>query len=252
MRKSPLAAAPQILAGCVTLLAAVTVAQAQEVPAPLAPPAPAMEEVAPGKFRIGKLILEKETKSVTFPGKVNMDKGLLEYLLTGPKGSTHETLLVTEIAPSDLHMAMLLLGAKGAGLRAPGPDDKPPEQITDEYLKTAPQPAGDKIFISVKWKKEGKETITPVEDWLQNTETAKPAERGPWIYTGSMFVGEKFLAQTEQSFAALVTYPPALINNPRKGNTNDAVWEVNEKAVAPVDTPLEITIRLDPAPPAKP
>ncbi len=211
-----------------------------------------MTEVSPGVFRFGALTLRKESRSVTFPGKLNMANGTLEYLITGTTGSTHEALLVTEIAPSDLHMAMLLLGAKGAGLHAPSPDQKPPGQITDEYLKTAPAVVGDNISISVTWTKDGKETTTFAEDWLRNTETGKPGERGPWIYTGSMFVGDRFLAQSEQAFAALVTYPPALINNPRKGNQNDAAWEVNETAVPPVDTPLQITIRLEPAPPITP
>jgi hypothetical protein len=53
-----------------------------------------------------------------------------------------------------------------------------------------------------------------------------------------------FLAQQQGLFAALVTNPGALINNPRKGNDNDRTWTVNEKAVPAVDTPVTITIVL--------
>jgi hypothetical protein len=72
------------------------------------------------------------------------------------------------------------------------------------------------------------------------------------IYTGSMFRDGHFLAQSEGAFAALVTYPAALINNPRKGSDDDLVWAVNTKAVPPVDTPVEIIITLEPSPEAKP
>jgi len=97
-----------------------------------------------------------------------------------------------------------------------------------------------------KWKtKEGVEKSAPVEDWLMHPDTRKPVPRGPWIYTGSMFGADGgFLAQQQGSFISVVTNPAALINNPRKGNNDDTAWVVNEKAVPPVDTPVQIVITL--------
>ena len=90
------------------------------------------------------------------------------------------------------------------------------------------------------------------EGWITNPVTKKPAGRGPWLYTGSMFHEDRFLAQVEGAFASLVTYPAALINNPRQGSDDDLAWEVNQKAVPPVDTPVEIIITLEPTPDSKP
>jgi hypothetical protein len=67
-----------------------------------------------------------------------------------------------------------------------------------------------------------------------------------------MFNEGHFLAQVEGSHAALVTYPSALINNPRRGSDNDQIWTVNTKAVPAADTPVEITIQLLPANEPKP
>jgi hypothetical protein len=210
-----------------------------------APPAPAMQELAPGVFQIGKMRLDKNKKSIAFPGRLNMDKDFLEYLLVTPEGSTHESLLVAEIQPTDLHFAMLLLGAKGAGLLAPDPKDAPPGQIDAEYLQRAPRLKGDNLSITVTWKAGDGEKTVPVEDWLMHPETKKAAPRGPWIYTGSMFGTDGgFLAQQQGLFAALVTNPGALINNPRKGNNDDRAWAVNSTAVPAVDTPVTITIIL--------
>lgn len=240
--------APLIL--CIGLASHHAVAQVPALPdakPPATSEASALREISPGIFQIGGLRLDKAQHTVTFPGKLNMADGALEYLLVTPSGSTHESLLVTEIQPSDLHFAMLLLGAKGAGITTPAAEDAAPAQINKEYLQHAPKLKGDAIRISVKWKAGDAEKTVAVEDWLMNPKTQKASPRGSWIYTGSMFKGEHFLAQVEGTFAALVTQPSALINNPRANNDDDTAWEVNAKAVPPVETPLEIIIKLEPS-----
>lgn len=209
-------------------------------------PAPVMREVSPGVFEIGKIHLDQKTRTVRFPGELNLHEGILEYLLVTSQGSTHESLLVSEVRPSDLHFAMLLLGAKGSGPDAPAAGNARTGQIDAEYLRTAPKLRGDDISITVTWKNGETEKTTPVEDWVFNNATKKAMERGPWIYNGSVFSNGHFMAQIEGAFAALVTYPSALINNPRKGSDNDQIWVVNEKVIPPVKTPLEISIQLLP------
>jgi hypothetical protein len=200
-----------------------------------------MREISPGIYEIGQIRLDQKARTVTFPGVLNMNDGNLEYLIVTEQGNTHESLLVSDVTPSDLHFAMLLLGAKGAGAQN---GELPPSQIDSKYLKTAPKLKGDDVDITVHWKVGDTEKSAPVEDWLFNTETKKPVTRGPWIYNGSSFNEGHFLAQIEGAHAALVTYPAALINNPRKGNDNDQIWTVNTKAVPPVKTPVDITITL--------
>ena len=65
-----------------------------------------MKELSPGVFQIGKIRLDKTKRTVTFPGKLNMAKDLIEYLLVTPDGSTHESLLTSEIQPTDLQFVM--------------------------------------------------------------------------------------------------------------------------------------------------
>ena len=85
-------------------------------------------------------------------------------------------------------------------------------------FKHAPRLQGDRLTISATWSHDGKRETAPVENWIVNTTTKKPAENGPWLYTGSMFSSGKFLAQLEGCVAAVVTNPSALINNPRPGH----------------------------------
>ncbi|MEO6787154.1 MAG: YdjY domain-containing protein [Chthoniobacteraceae bacterium] len=210
------------------------------------------KEIAPGIFKVGTVQLDKNAGTVSFPAKVNMNDGLLEYLMVSPQGPVHESLFTSEAAPQDVHMAMLLLGAKGMVQQQAG---KEPPRIDAAYLASAPKLTGDRISLTVKWTdKSGKEQVTPPERWIVRRifTPKKPAktvtaEDGPWLYTGSFFYENRFIAQVEGAFAAMVTYPGALINNPRTGSNDDQIWFVKTETVPPVGTPVEFIIRLQPA-----
>ena len=231
----------------VALFLANPAALPAQAPPEFSPP----KEIAPGIFKVGTVRLDKNAGTVTFPAKVQMDDGLLEYLLVGPQGPVHESLFVSEAAPQDVHMAMLLLGAKGMvqnGAKAPG-------RIDAAYLAKVPKLTGDRIFLSIKWTdKDGKEQTAPPERWVMRRifTPKKPAknvnaEDGPWLYTGSYFYENRFIAQMDGTFAAMVTLPGALINNPRTGSNDDHIWFVKKEVVPPAGTPVEFTIKLEPA-----
>ncbi len=231
-------------------IAALALLAARPLPAQPPPEFSAPKEIAPGIFKVGTVQLDKNASTVTFPAKVNMTDGLLEYLMVSPEGPVHESLFTSEAAPQDVHMAMLLLGAKGMVQK---PDGKEPAHIDAATLARAPKLTGDRISLSVKWTgKEGKEQVTPPERWIvrkiftpkKPTKTVT-AEDGPWLYTGSYFYENRFIAQMDGTFAAMVTFPGALINNPRTGSNDDHIWFVKTDAVPPVGTPVEFTIKLE-------
>ena len=214
-------------------------AMAEDAP-PMAKPV--VREISPGIYEVGKVRLDQKALSISFPGKLKMKRGLLEYLLVTPKGSVHESLLVTDVEANDIHVAMLLLGAKGGAIIA----EAPPGQLDARYFRTAPKLTGDTVFISVKWKEKEAEMTAPIEDWIFNEAAQKAIEHGPWIYNGSMLYEGSFLAQVEGNLVALVTSPTALINNPRKGNDNDQMWNANGETTPGVGTPIEVIFKLVP------
>lgn len=173
-----------------------------------------------------------------------MKRGLLEYLLVNPKGCSHESLLVTDVEATDIHVAMLLLGAKGGAVAA----GAPPAQLDARYFRAAPKLAGDAVAISVKWKDKDAEKTAMIEDWIFHEGTKRAIEHGPWIYNGSMIHEGRFLAQTDGNLVALVTSPAALINNPREGNDDDQMWNANGETTPGIGTPVEIIIQLLPPP----
>lgn len=225
----------------VLLFCAATLCLVAEEPQPTRPP---MTEIGDGVFQLGGVKFDKNAKTATFAASVNQASGLIEYLLVRTGGKTHESLFVTNVEPYDLHLAMLLLGATGAP--AGSEKAKAPTAIDAGYLKSAPRIKGDQVTISVSWKSGDKVTTMAAEDFVTDESKKKPMSRGPWIYNGSEVIDGKFLAQDELSFVALVTDPAALLNNPRPGSDNDENWLIDAKKTPAADTPVEITIKLEP------
>ncbi len=201
---------------------------------------PQMKEIAPGIFQLGPLKLDKKSHTLTFPAEVNMRDSLIEYLLVHKTGKTHESLLATDVEPSDLHLAMLLLGVKDSAAAA----SPPPTQIDSAYLKSAPKLGGDPVDIQIIWKDGEKEKQCRAEEWITNTAKKAAMQNGPWLYNGSYVVEGKFAAQTDGSIVAVVTDPSALMNNPRPDDTNDMVWAVRAAKVPPVGTPVVVSFTL--------
>lgn len=231
---------------CLFLLLVAAMPLLAQEPPKFEPP----KQVGPGLFEVGTVRIDKNASTVTLPAKVNMVDGLVEYFCVTPKGSTHESVLVSEAGPQNVHVAMLLLGAKGA---APKEGHETPGQIDAAYLAKLPKLVGDRVMLSVRWKDAaGKEQTVPAERWvmrrqIQKNKPAKetPMEDGPWLYNGSFLHEGRFVAEGQGVYVAVNTFPSALINNPRPGANNDSLWFANTKAVPPVGTPVDFVIKLE-------
>lgn len=209
---------------------------------------PPLVEVSPGVYQIGLVRLDKTKKSVQFPALLNMDRGLIEYLLVTTRGKTHESLLKTEAQPYHIHIAMLLLGAKGATttkelLKVP----------TGEYHVNTPGVAknrlaellkGDPIRIELEWTNAtGAKKVAP-EDCIDNLQTGKTATRGTWNYNGSRVVGGMYMAQQQGSIVAMIDDVDAMVNNPRPGHENDQIWQVRTNMGLKLNENVLVTFKL--------
>ncbi len=190
---------------------------------------PGVKYVEPGVFSLGEIIIRTKQNTVEFPAVVNMDKGLLEYIIVGDPGKTHESLLRTDIQPFSLQVALLLLGLEGTS-----------EPLSEQGDPRTPQ--GDKIRMYVKWEKEGKEMKCPVERLIKNKNSGKEMGDTKFVFTGSKVEKGIFVAQLEQSIAALFHDPLAMIDNPHPDGVSDEVWFVNEETTPAVGTPMTVVI----------
>lgn len=207
--------------------APVTVDEVERHRLTVSPP----ERVGPGQYRIGDILINQAERSVTFPAAINMDKGLLEYLLVGRGGKLHESLLRTQVEPYNLQLACLLVGMEGTNAPL-------------AFQGDPATPKGDAVAIELRLT-GGKADVIPVESWLTQVigDTKQNVPTLKWVYTGSVIHNGRFLAQLSGSIAALYHDPAAMIDNASPGGESDKIWFVKESAVPPVGTPVTLTIR---------
>src|ERR1700722_12913263 len=114
-----------------------------------------VKEIRPGIFSLGDVVFDKRHRTVSFPARLNLIQGPMEYFLVTTWGKVHESILQTETEPFRIHTAMLLLGAKGAGTNSGAENSRGTAFIVHPSKARIP---GDRISLEVKWNVKGKET----------------------------------------------------------------------------------------------
>ena len=116
-----------------------------------------------GNILLGSALIRKSDRTISFPGRINIREGVIEVLVSTSRGRMHESLIVTDLDPFQLQMALILAGY-GNGDR-----------------KT-----GASFHIEVVW---GKSVRTPVDEWLyDNTAILVTSDHGDWgIYERKIF-----------------------------------------------------------------
>lgn len=203
--------------------------------------APLIQKVADGVFVMGNVHIDANTREVSFPAKVNMQEGTIEYLIVTEIGKTHESLLVADIEPYHLQAAMLMLGIKGAQL--PDPSDAPASALDPQTIAKMPPITGDPLRISFTWGAAEKQQTSAADKWIL-TESGKKIPQDPWLYSGSRFFQGDYLAQLNGSLASLITDADAMINSRRLGKPEDSVYIPNKSAVPDVGTAVKVKIAL--------
>jgi hypothetical protein len=193
------------------------------------PTKPSIKEIGGGIWEVGRVRLNKNERVVEFPAVINMDNGIAEYLLVHVNGKIHESVLRTDIDPYQIHVAMLLLGAKGLGTNAfpETPEGRIP---------------GEAVTIEIVWK-DGKKRIA-AEELIRDVKKKDAMAKGVWVYNGSLQFEGMFAAQQTGSIVSVITDPEAMINNPRPMRDDDENWVVNTKKVPKVESLVTVRIRL--------
>ena len=247
----PLALGAAVLTGAVTAAAQTSAAGPAAVLALPGTNAP-VRQISVGVYQVGLVRLDQQARTVTFPAFLNMNEGLIEYLVVTTTGKTHESLLRTDAEPTHIQVAMLLLGAKGApGGWFPEPPSSGP-MVGGKGRAGEPPPdktnavkiPGESVTISASWK--AGQRLTPIENLVRDLQAKAPMSRGPFIFNGSRVWNGVFVAQREGSIVSLITDADALFNNPRPGHDLDDVWEILPKELPPLGTPVDVVITLPP------
>ena len=209
-----------------------------------------LKQISRNVFQLGTVRLDKNLKTVQFPARFILKDGVIEYLLVNVRGKSYESLLETDTEPYYIHLAMLLIGAKGAPqtpalLNAPSQAFHVNRPAGATNSPPLPAIVGDPVSIELAWQTTDGPKKLWAEDCILNLATKTNASRGSWTYNGSRVYDGTFVAQREGSIVAMIDDIDAMVNNPRPGSDNDQIWQINSNVVPPTNTVVEVTLKLE-------
>ena len=239
------------------------IAQETSPAKPKSPEKPKIERLNNEEVKIGKIHLHQKKRELSFKGGINMTKGLIEYFLATTKSDkVHETLILTDASPTNINIAMKLLGIK---------ESKELFEIFDEetwkptgkFPAVSPEThAASLVDIFVEWGKGAKKKRVPANElihhinWPKKAPTPKPneefetneatlsvMEEGPWLSTGSYMHEGRFKAEIGGIIFGIYTNEQAIVNFFGKDRLLGDVWITNEKNVPEEGTVVTVVVK---------
>ncbi len=202
------------------------------------------------RYQIGDITFNGKTREIRFPATMNLEKGLLEYVLVTDEGKIHESLLSTKIRPAQLQIALKLCHYRdgvGDTFDALFPED-------EKKGKAGIADRGSSIRIAAEWTEKSDGLEKPrrfqIGELIRDLKTDSPMNEGQWIYTGSIIYEGTFIAEAEGTLIAVYIDNGSLINSFRSGSDDDERWMTNTKIAPKMGTP--ITLVLSPESQGKP
>ena len=201
---------------------------------------PQVIQTGPSEFQIGAVHFSRNTHTLSFPAEINLVDRVVEYGIVSREGKTHESLLRTDAAPRDVHLAVLLLGGE-------------PTADLGKTNKPIHAPLPSRVNVDVEWALGGVSKTNRLSEWLglgtpsSQTLTGR-LQNAEWAYSGSLTLEGHFIAQEEGSILSLIRDPNALINNLGIDRDNDDIHYPDPRRMPPKGTP--VTVRLQLSPPA--
>lgn len=168
----------------------------------------------------------------------------LEFFCVTTGGPTHESVLASRVKPSDLHLAMLMLGLEpGEPVRF--------SQAAERWLP----PRGPRIHISVEFARDGKTVRMPANRLMRHFQTKKEMPATTWIFCGSRIMDDGgYAADITGYIISVVNFDLTVIDVPDlRSNANETLeWETNMDVAPPEGTPVTMIIEPAGAAPAAP
>jgi len=183
------------------------------------------------------------------PARVLVRGELLEYVLVGPRGAAHESLLSTDVTPSLVNTALLTLGVERGRNATWTPREPPPtpeERRAGVGAYEVAPPEGDGFYLYVLWKERGEVYFFQVEDLINNLATGRRMERHRWVYLGSRFgrpepdADEVFVADEEQNLVNLAFFSEGhtLLTAALPDCLDQTIWVPNAWLLPERDSPV--------------
>ena len=203
---------------------------------------PVIEKIDEHNYTVGDVKLNKETQEIAFAAVLCHPDSIIEYLLVNEHGKIHEALLITQVRPSHLNIAMKLLGYKESKeLFKVLDSQRIPTQQYHQESKAVKKAA--RFDVLIQWQDDGKQHSHHINELIYNNVTKKHALIQPYIYNGSYLTRGNFEADMTGDIIAILTNRAAMANFSNKGREDDTIWQPNPKYIPKPETPLTIIFK---------
>lgn len=187
-----------------------------------------IERLPNGDIRLGDITLNRDSKTLSFPGEMNLRRGPLEVLIATSRGRLHESLLKSDARPSHVQTLLYLLGLEN-GARMP--DDE-----TEQ---------GSLVDINISWEEDGETRTRPIEEYIINSHEERTMKRHGWVFVGSSVKDGKLLADIEGNIALTWSVGSTVLDIPAEEGLDDSVFVADPDA-GPPEEEEELTIIITP------
>jgi len=203
-------------------------------------PQPPAEEVK----AFGKVRYYPAQHRIEFDGEINMRDSQgepMELFACAPGGKTHESIVVADIVPSDLHAALL-----EAGLMT--------YPYSDRQAADRQDLLGSRAIVWMVWTENNAEKRIRAEDTLLDTRLNRPMGLWGWAFVGQYDIvidketGRKMREYRPDSERSLITdyhTPNSVLDNPRSQGAFDVDYTGNTPVMPALKT--KVTLVVEPA-----
>ncbi|MFH1073821.1 MAG: YdjY domain-containing protein [Candidatus Firestonebacteria bacterium] len=185
-------------------------------------------KIAEGVYKIGSVTADKNKRELSFPAKVEMKEGLIEYLAVNGEGKAYESLLTSDTRPVHLQVGLILLGLEyGQNINVRNDSAEPKGSKVDIFVEIDGKRLGMKEIIFDRVKKCG-------------------LENGDFVFSGSKIAAGAFLAEQEGSLIAAFKDPGAVIvyASPTIPDASGySAYDSNIKNLAETGKPVTVIIK---------
>jgi hypothetical protein len=158
----------------------------------------------------------------------------LEFFCVLSGTNEHESVVRTEAKPSNIHLALLMLGLE------PGE----PVKYSEAAKKWMP-PHGPPVSLSVEFKKDGKTIRMPAARLMRSIKSKEPMPQHAFIFAGSQLGPDgAYAADITGYVVSIVNFDLSLIDVPQlASNANEKLeWQVNKDAAPDAGAPVTLII----------
>lgn len=199
-----------------------------------------IKKISDGVYQLGSVLCNMNERKVTVPGEINIisPESYIEFFACGQLGKTHESILMLDVEPMHLYIALGMLEmVPGRNLTGLGDPHKPKGTAAEVWVEWQRHvPGGEEEVVSHR-----------AETLVWNLFEARPMQKTAWIFTGGRIIKNQLTAQLRHNIIAVYRDPDSLFNHPLPGGTDDRTYRVNTDVIPPKGTKVKLIIRPLPA-----